>query len=143
MPKPSAAQTFEGVPLALQLVKKARPRVVQNDTVDGATLAKTLNTQILNPLYTRVEALEKTSYIEVRLTTPTPYTGAFPLIVPAPGFTVQHLGLSYIRDNTNKGAPLTTVPGVQWAYSDSGALTITAMVLSDATDYTIRFKAEG
>lgn len=143
MPKPSAAATFEGVPQATQLSKRGRPRVVENDTATGATLARTLNTQILNPLYTRVEALEKRAYIEVKVTTPTPYTGLFPLIIPAPSFVVQHLSLAYIRNNTTNGAALTTVPAVQWDYSDGGALLVTAMTLSDATNYTIRFKAEG
>lgn len=144
MPPPFIRATLEGVGGPPVLPNKGRPKLINNDAADAATLVKTINTQLMQPLYGRVEALEKQAFIEIQVTTPTPYTGLFPLSLPAPAFIVKALHLAYIRDNTNNGAAVATISPPQWEYRTSGALVLTRLTtLSDATNYTLRFEARG
>jgi len=142
MPKPFARLLSEGIPGPLNLGQRTRPRLIADNFQDAGTAATTINTQILQPLYGRVENLEKHSTVEVTVTTPNPASGLFPLTIPAPSFPVKTLALGYIRNNTTR-APETTVDTPQWEYTSSGALQITALTLTASTNYTLRFYVRG
>src|SRR5512135_435854 len=141
MPKRIQSQ-LEGITGPLVPATKTRPKMVADNFQDAPTAAKVLNTQILTPLYTRIEQLERRQYITFSITAAAVVANTFPFTLPTPSFAVKALHVSQVWDATNNTAPQGLDLPV-WRYSADGALRLEWWGLTASTKYNVTLEALG
>lgn len=119
-----------------------RPTVTPEQAADAPTLADSLNTQVLTPLYARIEALEKRAVVRVSKTTGATPANLFPFVLPTPPFPVRSVQLTNAWDETNNAAP-TTIGACISRIRPDGKIEISFLNLAASTVYTLEFTLHG
>ncbi len=127
----------------MTLLTKSRAKVRPEDFADAATATKKLNTQVLTPIYSRLESLERKLFVDLTLTTKTPVSATWPYPCPAPPWQVRGIFLANLWNVTdNSFEPTAAI--VPFRYDPTGTkLFIQGINLTAGKQYQLTLKLEG
>ena len=127
----------------MSLLTKGRPKLRAEDFDSGETAVKKLNTQVLEPVYSRLEALERISFVDLVLTTKNPVGNTWPIACPTPPWQVKSILLGNIW-NVTANSPEALAGSVQFNYDPTGKqIFIQWINLSAAQQYRITLELKG
>jgi hypothetical protein len=90
---------------------------------DPTAATKALNTQILDPLYNRIQQLEKQVVVQTTIKTGATLADTFPVTLPTPPFPVQAMWVGNSWNETDD-EPGQTTNAPSWRVRPDGRLTL-------------------